>query len=386
MVWSRVIGQESVKNLLLGAMHAGRLPHAYLFVGNEGVGKDAMAIEFARVLHCEKGGDEPCNACDSCAKSLTLQHPDIRLVTALPVGKGEKSDDPPLDKLNATEIQAVQEQYRQKAGNPYHRIAIPKATVIKINSIRDIRRESAMSTYGRKKRVIIISRADEMGDAAANTLLKTLEEPSSNTMLILTTAHRSALLPTILSRCQVVQFHPLHEEDIAQALRERNGVEKEQAEIVARLANGSYTKACELMSDDVAEQRRQVMDFVRTILRTDVVAITDAVDELCSTKDRDVLVRFLQLLLIWFRDVLVLGRGGAVINMDQLDDLRRFVNKFPAADVHAILAAIERAVSLVERNVYINVVMLQLIAQLRTHIVQIQASRSSEPSAPSLYQ
>jgi DNA polymerase-3 subunit delta' len=378
MMWPRVIGQEPVKKLLLTALHSDRLPHAYLFVGNDGVGKDAMAIEFARVLHCERGEDEPCNECSACAKSLTLQHPDIKLVVALPVGKGEKSDDPPLEKLSATEIQAVQEQYRFKAENPYHRIAIPKATVIKINSIRDIRRESAMSTYGKHKRVIIISRADEMGDAAANTLLKTLEEPSGNTMLILTTAHRSALLPTILSRCQVVQFNPLTERDLASALVERNGVESTQATMVARLANGSYTKACELLQDDVSEQRQRVVAFVRTVLASNIMAITEAVDDVCSTKDREVIVRFLQLLLIWFRDALVLRSGGPVINMDQMDDLRKFISRFPDADLHAILGAIERAVSLVERNVYINVVMLQLIAQVRSSILAAQALHTPE--------
>jgi DNA polymerase-3 subunit delta' len=295
------------------------------------------------------------------------------------VGKNEKSDDPPLEKLTAAEVQLIREQFRLKAENPYHRITIPKASIIKINSIRDIRRESSMSTFSGKRRVIIISRADEMGDAAANTLLKTLEEPSGNTMLILTTSHRDALLSTIISRCQVVQFDPLTDDEIRVALVERNRVDATQAALVARLAHGSYTAAVELLQEDVGAQRQLVIAFVRAVLGNNVVAITDAVDGLCANKDRDILVRFLSLMLMWMRDALVLLTGGEIINLDQQDDIHKFVSKFPHADLVKTLTDIERAIFLVERNVYINVVMLQLVVQLRRHILTHPAQRQTEP-------
>jgi len=378
MTWQRVIGQERVKQILLSALRNDRLPHAYLFVGNDGVGKDAMALELARVLHCEKGGEEACAQCPSCVKVNSMQHPDVKFVVALPVGKGEKSDDSPLEKLSAAEIQLVREQFRLKAENPYHRITIPKASIIKINSIRDIRRESALSTYSRRRRVIIISRAEEMGDAAANTLLKTLEEPSGNTMLILTTSHRDALLSTIISRSQAVQFDPLKEHEIREALIERNAVQSAQAALVARLAHGSYTKALELLQDDVAAQRQQVVAFVRAALGTNVVGVTEAVEELCASKDRDVLVRFLNLMLMWFRDAMVLLQGGEVINLDQEDDIKKFIAKFSRADLIRMLADIERAIFLIERNVYINLVMLQLAVQMRRNILPHAVVRQSE--------
>ena len=381
MVWPRVIGQERVKRLLLSALHNNRLAHAYLFVGNEGVGKDAMALELACVLHCERGGGEACHQCPSCIKVDTMQHPDVKFVTALPVGKGEKADDAPLEKLSPSDIQLIQEEFKTKSENPYYRIAIPKATIIKINSIREIRRESALSTYGRSKRVIIISRADEMGDAAANTLLKTLEEPGGNTMLILTTAHRNALLSTILSRCQVVQFDPLTEDDIRTALLERNGVQPSQASLVARLAHGSYAQAVELLQEDVGARRQQVLSFVRTALGQNITAITDAVEELCAGKDRDLLVGFLNMMLMWIRDALVLSRGGQVINLDQQDDIHKFVSRFPRANLIDTLSDIERAISLVERNVYINLVLLQLVVQLRRHVLPGNPERQTSPPA-----
>jgi DNA polymerase-3 subunit delta' len=284
------------------------------------------------------------------------------------VGKGEKADDPPLEKLTLPEVHLVQEQLRLKAKNPYHAIRIPKATVIKINSIRDIRRTSAMSTLGRK-RVIIISRADEMNDAAANTLLKTLEEPGGNTMLILTTAHRDALPSTIVSRCQVVMFDQLTEQEISSGLIERNGVEKAQAELVARLVHGSYTKALELLQDDVAASRQHIVAFLRVVLGTDIVSLVDAIDELCAGKNRNVVTRFLSLMLLWVRDAVVLKQGGDIINVDQRDILVKFVAGYPRSDMIAALNSVERAIFLVERNVYLNLVLLQLSTQLRRHIL-----------------
>ena len=379
MAWPRIIGQERVKGLLLSALRNNRLAHAYLFVGDEGVGKDAMALELASVLHCEKEGEEACHQCPSCLKVGSMQHPDVKFVTALPVGKGEKADDPPLEKLSSSDIQLIQEEFRNKAENPYYRITIPRATIIKINSIRDIRRESALSTYSRRKRVIIVSRADEMGDAAANTLLKTLEEPGGNTMLILTTSHRNALLSTIVSRCQVVQFDPLTEDDIRTALVERNGLQSVQATLVARLAHGSYTKALELLQDDVGAQRQQVISFVRVALSNNITGILEAVEGLCAGKDRDLLTRFLNLMLMWMRDALVLSRGGTVINLDQQDDIHKFVSRFPQANLIDAMDEIERAISLVERNVYINLVVLQLVMRLRRHILTQGAETRSEP-------
>jgi DNA polymerase-3 subunit delta' len=375
MIWASVIGQERVKRILLSAMHTDRLPHAYLFYGNDGVGKDAMALEFARVLHCETGSEEACGACSSCLKMNTLQHPDVKLVVALPVGKGEKSDDGPLAKLSEAEVRTIQDQLKLKGENPYHRISIPKTNIIKINSIREVRRESSMSTFGKKKRVCIISHADEMGEEASNTILKTLEEPSGSTMLILTTAHRESLLPTIISRCQPVRFDPLTEEQICAALIERNAVDRQQAALVARLSNGSYTRALELLDEDFLSQRQDVVAFVRHVLGSSVLTLTKDIERIAAPRDRDAVLNFLTLLLMWFRDALVLSQGGEVINVDQREDLQRFVAKFPAADLVQVVNDVERAISLVNRNVYIMLVLLQLAVKLRSNIL---TSRQAE--------
>ena len=285
-LWPRVIGQDRVKRILLAALRAGRLPHAYLFYGADGVGKDAMALELARVLHCERNGTAACGVCPSCERAANGTHPDIRIVVPLPVGKNESSDDDPLAKLNETDLRAVQDELREKASNPYHRVSVPRATIIKINSIRDVRRESTMSTFDGRRRVYIISPADAMGDEAANTLLKTLEEPSGDCMLILATSRRDALLPTILSRCQNVRFDPLTEADLMEALIERNSLDRETAGFVARLANGSYTAALGLLAEETLQERAFVPSFVRHVLGGSVLPLIEDVERFAAARDR----------------------------------------------------------------------------------------------------
>ena len=367
-LWPRVIGQDRVKRILLAALRAGRLPHAYLFYGADGVGKDAMALELARVLHCERNGTAACGVCPSCERAANGTHPDIRIVVPLPVGKNESSDDDPLAKLNETDLRAVQDELREKASNPYHRVSVPRATIIKINSIRDVRRESTMSTFDGRRRVYIISPADAMGEEAANTLLKTLEEPSGDCMLILATSRRDALLPTILSRCQNVRFDPLTEGDLMEALIERNSLDRETAGFVARLANGSYTAALGLLAEETLQERAFVPSFVRHVLGGSVLPLIEDVERFAAARDRVAVERFLALLLMWFRDAMVMTRGGRIINVDQEEDLRRFTARFPQADLLRAMADIERALSLVGRNVYIKLILLQLSVQLRRTI------------------
>jgi len=365
LLWPGVLGQPRVKRLLLSALQAGRIPHAYLFTGSEGVGKDAMALELARVLHCERGGEQACGECASCGRIAALQHPDVHLIVPLPVGKGEQSEDSPTARLTEHELRAIQEELRRKAENPYRRISIPRATIIKINSIREIRRETAMSTFDGRKRVFIIAQADRMGEEAANTLLKTLEEPPTDCLMILTTHRMDALLPTIRSRCQTIRFDPLTEEDLRLGLVDREGVEPAAASLVARLANGSYTKALELLEGGALDERKAVVMFVRHALGASPMQLSKDVDTLAEGRDRLRVERFLMLLQMWCRDALVLSHGGEIINVDQREDLERFVRKFPHADLSAVIADVEDAISLVRRNVYIKLVLYQLSVLLK---------------------
>ncbi len=368
MSWSDIIGQSRVKEYFRLALRSGRLAHSYLFVGPEGVGKDAVALEIAKVLHCETGTDEACGHCPSCQRMAAMGHPDLHFVTALPRGKDESDDDGPLDTLPADEVRRIQEEYQAKARDPYRQVILPKANVIKVNSIREARRESGLTTSDQRKRVTVISQAERMKAEASNMLLKTLEEPAADTMFILTTARREQILPTILSRCQVVRFDGLSEDDIRTALMERKGIGSEQAAITARLAGGSFTRAVELLTDDLLQARRDVVQFVRLALSNSMIGVLDEIDRMAEWKDKDLYRRFLLLLLMWCRDAMILNAGGAIINQDQEDALSKFTARFPEADLPRVLGGIERAFALLDRNIHPRLLFINLVLLMRAAI------------------
>ncbi len=365
MGWNRVIGQRRVKELLRRTLKSGQVAHAYLFYGPDGVGKDAMAIEFARTLNCLTKSDEACDRCASCKKVNSLQHPNIQLIHALPVGKTEEKGDNPVTVLSEEQVEAVQEQLRRKAEQPYHRVSIPKATFIKINSIREIKRQSAMSMFEEGKKVYIITHADEMNLEASNSLLKTLEEPTPNTVLILTTAVRDKLLPTIISRCRLVQFDPVEESDIRNDLAAREGVEHEQAALVAKLSEGNYARAVELLSVDIKAEREEIVQFVRAALSARPSMVFAETEKLGAGSDRNSLERSLRMLQVWLREALVLRERGSIDRGQEYEDVRRFIERFPHANLPAALESVETSIALLGKNVYLPLILTNLALDLK---------------------
>lgn len=365
MGWDRVIGQQRVKDLLKRAIASGQIAHAYCFIGDEGVGKDALAIEFARALNCERGGEDPCDECASCRSVGSLQHPQVRLVVALPAGKGEKTGDDPVKGFTEDQIAALQDEMGLKARDPYYKISMARANFIKVNSIREIRRQAALKKFQRGKKVFILSDAESMNQEASNSLLKTLEEPPPDTVLILTTSRGDQLLPTILSRCQQIRCATLGEEEIASALSARDGIDKEEARVAAALANGSYSVARSLVAEDMGKPRREVVEFVRSLLKNNSVDLLGGIDGMLSSMERSAASRWLRLLQVWFHDALGV-REGRRTNPD--DDLDRFVRKFPQADLIRSAGAVERAIALVQKNVYLPLIFITLALELRASI------------------
>jgi DNA polymerase III subunit delta' len=371
MSWTKIIGQERVKRLLQNSLRANRLAHAYLFYGAEGIGKDALALEFARAINCSSGASDACGSCPSCKKFETLQHPDVKLVFPLPVGKGEKQGDDPFAVLTEDQILTVREQVRIKAEDPYHKIEIAKANFIKINSIRGIKRESSMSRSEGGKKIFILFNAELMNNEASNSLLKTLEEPLPDTVILLTTSAKESLLPTILSRCQTVQCDFLLEEDIFTALQERDGVEKGQSRLAARLANGSYGLARILTSADMAAQREEVVDFLRLSLSKQRLPMLQAVDELSSTYDRTAMQRWLEVLQIWLREALLLQKTGNDTGLawDQ-ESLKRFVRNFPQANLIGALDLTNQAIAQIDKNGYLPLILMNVSLGLRKNLTE----------------
>jgi len=370
MAWKSIIGQERVVNLFISLLQQHRLAQAYVFSGEEGVGKDAVGIELAKVLNCERKSFEACDACSSCVKFQSLQHPNLHLIFALPVGKGEESHDSPLEKLSDEQISAIKDQIALKAENRYHKILVSKANTVKVNSIRAIRRASSLTSYGGGKSVFIIMDSEQLNDESSNALLKTLEEPHDNVVLILTTAHPDLLLPTIMSRCQHVRFDSLPEEEIQRALEQREGVESVRAATIARIANGSYSHALDLIPFSIMEERQMAVKFLRASLGHSRADLAKAVDEIVAGSERPEIERFLYLLQSWLRDAMGLREGvERVVNIDNIEALRNFAGKYPHVDYTLLFHAVRRAISLLSKNVYIQLVLMNLAIELKKRIL-----------------
>jgi DNA polymerase-3 subunit delta' len=366
MAWSNVIGQDRVKRILINAILSERIPNAYLFYGPEGVGKDGMAIEFAKALNCERKKGEACDECKTCKSISEFSHPNIKLIFKLPLGRNETKDDPPLEKLDEDEIKIIQEQVKLKSQNPYHKISIPRANSIKINSIREIKVEISHSSFIPGWRVIIVSEADAMTEQAANAFLKTLEEPTPKTVIILTTSNKDQLSQTIISRCQLVRFSYLSDEEIATALMERYDLNPTRARLIARLANGSFGKALELLDVTIKDKRIKPIDFLATVASGKIVKMLIEIEKIVTDYERDEVKNFLNIILTWFRDALFVkfGMEDKVINVDMLDRLKKFVENFGEIDYQRATSLVEKAITQVERNVQMNLILINLSIEL----------------------
>jgi len=383
MSWNSIIGQNRVKSILKGVISNKRLPNAFLFFGGEGIGKDAAAIEIAKILNCSKvnildqnpitkSEIEACEECENCLKFRRLQHPNFKMVFALPRGKNEKDhDDSPLDKLTTAEIEDIKEQISKKSRNYYHRLNISGAREIRIISIREVKKLASLSTTEGAYKVFLISNADELNTEAANSFLKLLEEPPERTLFILTTSRKENILPTIVSRCQDLFFDDLSMEEIEYGLKTFFQFEESKARLLSQLSGGSFSRALKLTDDNYNEMRNNVVTFLRLILSNKFQNIFEEIESLLGEKDKVKLQIFLSMILIWMRDLFLIKEGlnDKIVNMDQLESLESFNSKLPNADVFSSINSVEEAIKLIERNVGLQIIFYNLIINLRKSIL-----------------
>ncbi len=380
MSWNSIIGQTHIKDNFRPAIANKRLAHAYLFSGPEGTGKSAFALELAMVLNCDKKKVDACSTCPSCLKFESLQHPNLHLVFPLPVGKNEKYGDDPLAKLSDDDIAMIQEEIHRKATNRYHQITVAKANSIKVNSVREIRKESSMSMFEEGKRVFIILNAEDLTDEAANALLKTLEEPHEDTLLILTTSQPDRLLPTIISRCQHVRFGPIDEQEIKKTLISQKDIPEKEAMLIAKLSNGRYGKALALTETVLKEWYTQAIVFLRKILYGSRQELLAEIDRLVSEYERAELEEFLLMLQSWLHDAMLV-KAATRMKKDLIegDTIEKFVLHHPNVNYPSLVESIQLAISVLNKNVYIPLVLINLAIELREQIVTSSEEVSSSP-------
>jgi len=272
---------------LRAAWRVGRLAHAYLFLGPEGVGRESVARALAAALNCTQplGEWDACGECPSCRRMLASTHADFQVIG--PTSEGRQPQ-------------------------------------IKIEQIREFRRLTAYPPMEGGWRVALIKPAEAMNQAAANALLKTLEEPPAKHLLILAGGSEAELLPTVVSRCQKLAFTPLPTALVVQELQQRRGLSREHAVLLTALSGGSLGRALVLDPEELAGQRQEVFKDLEELARGSVTKVLDWSRRLAkNTKDLDV---FILLAQMWYRDLLLLDSGASprlLAHQDCLTDLNR---------------------------------------------------------------
>lgn len=257
-----VIGREQITDNLKSAIRLDKVSHAYIFYGEDGIGKSFVADIFAAALQCEEFSGEPCDMCKSCMQAAGGNHPDIIRVTH------------------------------------------EKAT-IGVDDIRSqLNNDIAVKPYSSRYKIYIIDEAQKMTEAAQNALLKTIEEPPEYAVIILLTDNLNVFLPTILSRCVMINMKPVGQARIKEHLMKECGVPDYQAELAATFAAGNLGRAIRYAaSEDFVRRRDDVLHLVKYIDEMKISEVMEYLKHL--SEDKAAIGDYLDLMLLWYRDVLL---------------------------------------------------------------------------------
>lgn len=336
-----IIGHPRALDILQSMLLSGEVPHALLFMGESGIGKRTVALTFAQALLCHdrsipeegsEGSIEPCNRCLSCQKLAGQNHPDFMILE-------------------------------------------PEGSTIKVEQIRALQDQIIYKPIDGPKRVILIDPADKMNAAAANSLLKTLEEPPAHAILILITSKPFSLPETILSRCQKISFYPLSLSQVETLLVERKGWSTHEARLVASLTGGDLGEALSLEIDSAREMESGLYSLVSEKTLSDYEVLFDVAT--AYSRDEEAMAKSLHYLAAWFRDVLVLQSVPDPSALDpswlvyswRHEEIRRWATRMNSHEVGSFLADIQEIHQAQVRNVNRQLALETLLMQLRDKLL-----------------
>ncbi len=319
-MFSKLVGNEHVKNVLRNFIRRSRVPNSLLFAGEEGVGKKQFAFELARTLVCTEPVDgEACDVCPACrrASQFTMPKPDDRDAHRRVIF----SDHPDVG------------------------LVVPYNRYILVDAIRHLETEANFRPYEAASRVFIIDNADQMNDAAANALLKTLEEPPQESHIILATSRPDSLLPTIRSRCQTLRFAPVSSQEIHDLLVDKLAFTTDEARVASRLSRGSIGRAVNMKVDEMRGRRQRMVDVIRAALVTgDRPAMLRIAEQMNDAKNKDSFEDSIDMLASLLHDVWTIrasGDASRIANTDLADEFAGLARSPAAANIPEWLKAIE---------------------------------------------
>lgn len=307
-----LIGHEWAVDMLKKHVVNGTTRHAYLFSGPPGLGRRTLALRFAQALNCPTpvAAGVPCGVCRDCRQIEALHHADLTVIQA--------------DAEGGT---------------------------LKVDQIREARRTLTLKPYQSKYRVSIFLRFQEANENAANALLKTLEEAPSYAVLILTADNPEQLLPTIVSRCEVLRLRPLSIAEVQRGLEDR-GIESSRAKLIAHISSGRFGYALRLVeNDDLLEVREERLNELLTLLPASRVEKFKYADKLA--KDKDALRQALLFWLSYWRDVMLrtAQADSPLVNVDRNVEIEDLASRMDLSSARRVVSGLEEALEKMDRNV-----------------------------------
>ena len=324
--FSEIVGHEQIKEHMQAAIRDKKPFHAYLFQGEEGVGKEALARTFAAGMQCQsESADKPCKECVSCRQMESGNQPDVIWVTREKASLG---------------VDEIREQ---------------------LCNTMDIKPFS--SPY----KIYLVPEAEKMTEAAQNALLKTIEEPPEYGVVILMTSNISALLPTIQSRCLTMEFRPLSTAVVESYVKEHCQVPDYQARASAAFAQGNLGKAMRYAkSEDFIERKDHIISLLRHVEQMDLSEMLAVIKDLGTRKDevRD----YIDLMVLWYRDVLLFKATkdiNQLLFQNEASYISREASHRSYEKIEEILQAFEKAKVRLRANVNFDITMELMLLTLK---------------------
>lgn len=369
MLFNEIIGQDHIKKHLKTSAENGRIPHAQLFVGKEGSGTLPMAIAYAQFLLCHFSENvEACNL-----KCNKLQHPDLHF--AFPVTTSESIKSHPVSDLFLDDWrQFIENQSYGSLFNWLQHIGVEnKQGLISVDEAEIIVKKLQLKSHEGGFKVMIIWMAEKMNTAAANKLLKLIEEPPQKTIFLLTTENEEQLLSTIKSRCQALYFPVLSEQDIVNSLMVNYQKTANEATTMAHQAEGNYNRALQLLQNDASDFvfEEWFVEWIRTAFRAkgNVAVVQQLItwSEMISKTGRETQKRFLEYCLQFFRQALLLNyKSEQLVFMETKTDfkLSKFAPFVHSNNIFDIEKELNEAMYHIERNGNSKIIFLDLSIKL----------------------
>lgn len=360
----KVVGHDRLKELFRRLIDKDKLPHALLFYGPEGVGKEAAGLELGKYMLCQ-ADDSPGDAYGACRKYSRFEHPDFFFLFPIAKPKKDYTRGEWEAAMNDAELKLYREEIESKIKDIYYRMNYPRASDILIGQVRQVIRKSSLTAHQAGNRFVLISPADRMNKEAQNSLLKLLEEPPEGFYLCLITSRPESLLTTVVSRCQPFYFPPLGTTEILSGLMEFHHAPQDKAQMAAEMADGSFAKALDIFKSGNPLRTVAVDEFLSKVVKNNPIEIYKMVKKLAPKNvDKKMTKEILLNVEHWLKDIEMMDNGlNPHYNLDLRDRLQRFRENVIYRDITKMRELLASSVDLIDKNVYIDMMYINLANQ-----------------------